>query len=177
MSMAKNRTIFDDDDNPIVLDRIPAIDDYSDGRTKQAFKNETLIDNILSRAEQAGTLSHLQKYEAQYGDFSDFDFQEHANKLARGRSIFEALPGEIREEFSNNPQKFFDYVNDENNEDIGRLLPGLARPGRQFIDITNPTPRTPPVDPADPDKVNQGGAREPQATGNQSAAPQAAAQD
>ncbi len=107
---------------------------FNDGRTKQSFRDETDINMILKRAQKSGTISHLAKYEARYGDFSDFDFFEAQRRMAEGREIFDELPPEIRREFSQSPGEFFAYVNDPANVDrISQLLPELAAPGRQHV--------------------------------------------
>ncbi len=107
---------------------------YTDGRTKQSFKDETDINKILKRAQKTGTISHLNKFEARYGDFSDFDFFDAQLKLSEGRTIFDALPSEIRSEFNQSAAQFFKYVNDPANIDrLEKLLPGLAAPGKQNI--------------------------------------------
>jgi len=114
---------------------------YDDGRTKQSFKDETDINKILQRAQKTGTLSHLEQFEARYGDFSDFDFQQAQIKLAEGQQMFEKLPSEIRKEFNQNPAEFFQYVNDPEKADkLGKLLPDLAKPGRQHLDVSGRTP-------------------------------------
>lgn len=121
---------------------------YNDGRTKQSFKDSTDINKILFRAQKTGTLSHLAKHEAFYGDFAEFDFTTAQNTIARANSIFEELPSELRNEFGGSPRKFFEYANDEQN--VGRLaelLPGLAAPGRQFIDLNKPEEPAAPVAP------------------------------
>ncbi len=128
---------------------------YKDGLTKQSFRDETDINKILQRAQKAGVLSHLEKYEGMYGDFADFDFLDAQINLTRGREVFDALPSELRNEFSNSPAAFFEYVNDEANHDTLRSkLPGLAQPGRQNIDLSGrsdpveaPTEPTPAPDP------------------------------
>ncbi len=118
---------------------------YTDGRTKQSFKDETDINKILQRAQQAGTMSHLEKYEGTYGDFADFDFFDANMQMTRGREVFDALPSELRNEFGQSPGAFFAYVNDPANiNDLHKKLPGLAEPGRQNIDVSGVTP------PADP---------------------------
>ncbi len=107
---------------------------YKDGRTKQTFRDETDINAILKRAQKTGTVSHLNKYEARYGDFANFDFFEAQLQLTAGREIFDALPSEIRNEFNQSQAEFFEYVNDPANKDrLGELLPALAEPGRQNI--------------------------------------------
>ncbi len=114
---------------------------YKDGRTKQSFKDETDINKLLHRAQKAGTLSHLQKYEGTYGDFAEFDFFEANLQLTKGREVFDALPSEIRTEFHQSPAEFFNYVNDPANADeLRKKLPGLAQPGRQNIDMSGKTP-------------------------------------
>lgn len=134
----------------------PTKTDYKDGRTKQSFKDETDINKILQRAQKTGTLSHLAKYEARYGDFSNFDFFEAQLKLSEGRTMFAELPSEIRREFNQSPAEFFDYVNNPANaERLGQLLPGLAQPGRQNISTKGNIPadeaaRAEAADPAVP---------------------------
>ncbi len=109
---------------------------YDDGRTKQSFRDETDINKILKRAQKTGTISHLQQFEGRYGDFTNFDFFDAQLKLAAGREIFDALPSEIRNEFNQSQGDFFKYVNDPANKDrLNTLLPGLAAPGRQNVQI------------------------------------------
>jgi len=120
---------------------------YEDGRTKQAFKDETDINKILHRAQKTGTLSHLQKFEGRYGDFAGFDFFEATLQLTKGREVFDALPSELRREFNQSPAQFFAYVNNPaNKDDLLKKLPMLAMPGRQNIDMSGKTaPDDPPA--------------------------------
>ncbi len=114
---------------------------FNDGRTKQSFRDETDINKILKRAQKSGTISHLNRYEARYGDFAGFDFFEAQMKLIQGREIFDALPSEIRNEFNQSQAEFFDYVNDPANvKRVGELLPALAEPGRQNIQTKGNVP-------------------------------------
>lgn len=127
---------------------------YNDGRTKQAFKDSTDVNRLLDKHARAGTLSALAKSEAQFGDFADFDFQEAQNALARGKSIFDELPREVKREFNQNPGEFFAYVNNPENKDrLSDLLPQLAAPGRQL----------PIIDPRVANQGASGAASEPQA--------------
>ncbi len=114
---------------------------YPDGRTKQAFKDETDINKILHRAQKTGTISHLAKHEASYSDFADFDFFTAQLQLTRGREIFDDLPSEIRNEFGQSQSAFFAYVNDPaNKDDLLKKLPQLAAPGRQNLDVSGKSP-------------------------------------
>lgn len=106
---------------------------YDDGRTKQSHKDETDIVKIMARFEKTGTISHLAKYEAIYADYSDYEYHAELNKLTRGREIFDALPAEVRREFSQSPAAFFEFVNDPaNKDDLLKKLPALAEPGQQI---------------------------------------------
>ncbi len=110
--------------------------DYSDGRTKQSFKNSTDINRILAKAEKGSGISHLAKYEASYADFEAFDFQDAQNTLARADSIFNELSGELKQEFQQSPQKFFEFVNNADNVgQLARIFPELQAPGRQMPDV------------------------------------------
>lgn len=143
MSLQSSRTIIHpavyekgklvEEESYTVLPQLQQPQSYPDGRTKQSYKDECDINKIMARAEKGGTISHLAKYEAVYGDFSDFDFQEQTQKLTRGREIFDDLPAELRQEFGQSPAKFFEYVNDPANAgDLRRKLPPLSAPGRQL---------------------------------------------
>lgn len=120
---------------------------YDDGRTKQAFKDAADINKLLAKAQREGTISHLAKYEAVYGDFSDIgDLLTAHERLGRAQAIFDELPGELRREFNNSPQAFFEFVNAPDNADkLQRVLPALARPGRQAV---QPVRRTAPAETA-----------------------------
>ncbi len=107
---------------------------YTDGRTKQSFRNECDINLIMQRAAQGGTITHLAKHQGTYSDYSDYDFFEETQKLTKGREVFDDLPAEIRREFGQSPAAFFEYVNDpENMAKPNFGLPGLAKPGTQLI--------------------------------------------
>lgn len=115
-------------------------DDYEDGITKQAYKDECDVNKLIARAQRGDTLGHLARHGAMYGDFSDIDdlLTAHA-RLQKGMEIFNDLPSEIRNEFYNDAGRFFNYVNDPKNVDrLGELLPGLAAPGRDLPPVGRP---------------------------------------
>lgn len=139
---------------------------YDDGRTKQAFKDSTDVNRLLQRHAKAGTLSALAKVENRFGDFQGFDFHHARNMIAQGQTIFEQLPSEVRREFDQDAQKFFNFVNDpEKQGKLDELLPALAQPGRQM----------PTANPKAAANAAEGRASEPQASENQPADPQPAA--
>lgn len=119
------------------------------GKTKQSQKDETDINKLLTRASRSDQLTHLAQYQAQYGDFSTYDFEAHITKIAEGQTIFENLPAETKREFDQNPQKFFEYVTKPEN--LGRLpelLPEIARQGEYFPPVGQILTREPETKPA-----------------------------
>lgn len=120
--------------------------DYSDGRTKQSFKESCDINNILRRAQRAGALSHIQQFGGEYADFSDFDFLEAHIKLARAKEIFDHLPHTVKSEFHQSPAAFFEFANNPDNRDrLSELFPVLANPGVQLPVIGDLVPAPEPV--------------------------------
>ena len=128
------------DENGVRLTTIEK--DYSDGRTKQSFKDSTDINKILKKAQKVGSLSHLQKHGAFYGDFANApkDLFEARELLARGEQIFAELPSEVRKEFGNDPLNYYQFVNDPKNAgDLERVLPAIAEPGKYFPQVNGLT--------------------------------------
>ncbi len=125
---------------------------YEDGRTKQAFKDETDINRILNMANKTGAISHLNKYQGMYGNFEAFDFLGAQLQIRQAGEIFEALPPELRREFQQSPRLFFEFVNDPVNKDrLSEIFPDLAKPGNYALDMSM---RTPPGGTTDPDAVD-----------------------
>lgn len=118
----------------------PSIDDYGESCCKQAFKDECDINKLLARGQVQAATTHLEAYGAQYGDFTGYDFAEHMNKLTQGRQLFDKLPSEVRNEFGQSPERFFEFVNHPDNVDrLHEVLPALAQPGRNFPDVSPST--------------------------------------
>jgi hypothetical protein len=108
--------------------------DYSDGRTKQAFKDQCDINKILKKAQKSGTISHLLKYpEPVYGDFDGVDLLEAHRLIDKAQTIFDDLPSEIRREFDGDALKFAGFASDPANRGkLAQLLPKIAEPGAYF---------------------------------------------
>ena len=107
---------------------------YNDGRTKQAFKDETDINKVMEKAQRAGSLSHLIKHGAHYGDFSDVsDLMSAHKRIERLHEIFAEAPSNVKKEFGNDAFAFMNFVNDPANASrLNEVLPDLARPGMQL---------------------------------------------
>lgn len=114
--------------------------DYSDGMTKQSFKDQCDINKILKKAEVAGGLSHVQKYDAAvYGEFDgEFDLLTANARIQKANEIFNDLPAEVRSEFQNNALAFVKFAADPaNNDRLVELIPAIAEPGRYFPNAAN----------------------------------------
>ncbi len=127
--------------------------EYTDGRTKQSFKDETDVNLIIAKHTRMGTLSHLEQWGGNYGDWSEFDFQDAQNQIASAKSMFEQLPSAVRNQFANSPEKFLDFVNDpDNKDDLATKLPELAAPRSKPLPTNRDTvdPVTEPTAPPEP---------------------------
>ena len=109
--------------------------DFSDGRTKQSFREAADINKIMKKAQTHGSLSHLLKYpEATYGEFNgEFDLLSAHGQIQRANEIFADLPSEVRREFNDDALKFVKFAGDPaNNDRLRDLLPAIAEPGSFF---------------------------------------------
>ena len=92
---------------------------FGASRTLQEQTESTEIINILDRFRITGNIEHVAKYEPQYGEFAQFDFHATQNQVKQVEQMFDALPSAERKQFGNDPQKFLDFVaNQENIEDM-----------------------------------------------------------
>lgn len=99
----------------------------AEGRTKQSFKNECDINQIMARYQKTGVLDFTAKHAPQYGDATGLEFREGLDVLQRAREMFADLPAKLRAQFNNDPGEFLDFVhNPENVEEMRQM--GLLMP-------------------------------------------------
>ena len=107
--------------------------------TTQAYKDDCDINSVMARAAKGASLSHLANHGGSYGDFSEWDantYNDMRNTLARAETIFNDLPAELRDEFSNDPGAWLAFVNNPDNKDrLEEIYPTLAQPGKQLPDV------------------------------------------
>lgn len=109
--------------------------DYSDGRTKQAFKDQCDINKMLKKAAKVGSIAHLEKYpEKVYGEFDgEFTLLDARLVMGRAQEIFDDLPSQTRKDFNNDPLAYVQWAGKpENNDKLRDLLPEIAKPGDYF---------------------------------------------
>lgn len=86
--------------------------------TKQSFKAECDINNIISRYNKTGMLDHVMKTGGRYGDFCDVeDYHTSVLKVVEAQRMFESLPSTLRSRFANDPGNFLMFVQDPANVD------------------------------------------------------------
>lgn len=103
--------------------------DFTDSpsMTKQAFKAECDINNILVKYQKTGVFDHVKKFEGKYFDATETDYHESMNIVANAQSMFAELPSKAREYFDNDPANFLSFFDQNGNDSIGLLYDlGLA---------------------------------------------------
>lgn len=99
--------------------------DPANVRTKQSFKDECDINNIMKQAALQGELPPNLRDEL-YGDYSQVpDYQEALNIIAHADLQFSSLDASIRARFNNSPIEFLGYATDPTNLK-GLVALGLA---------------------------------------------------
>lgn len=97
------------------------------GRTKQQFKDECDINNIMARYQQTGLIEFVQKHQPRYQDCTGADYQSAMQTIANANSMFQAMPSELRSEFNNSPAEFVDFCSNPENrprlKEMGLLAP------------------------------------------------------
>lgn len=87
-------------------------------RTKQSFKEECDVNNIMKRYQRDGVIAHRNEFGGNYGDFmTEIDYHSAMNQIAKAQQMFEGLPSSIRNRFNNDPAEYLAFVHDPENKD------------------------------------------------------------
>lgn len=108
----------------------PEISDFGPSLTKQEFKDEADINNILSSYQVDGILPDLDKRQPIYADCTApelVDFQLAQNMVATTSERFASLPAKVRERFANDAVNMLLFLQDPDNRDEAVRL-GLVNP-------------------------------------------------
>lgn len=103
---------------PVVSDATATIIDLDKdpSMTKEAFADECDINAIMERFALTGEITHVNKLEPRYGDWSVVpEYQNAVNLVIQAREDFDALPAKIRERFHNSPESFLKFVSNPDN--------------------------------------------------------------
>ena len=85
--------------------------------TKQAYKRECDINEIMARFQKTGIVDHINAHQAQYGETTGQSFHDAMNLVADATSMFNELPADARKFFANDPARFLEFVEDPENHD------------------------------------------------------------
>lgn len=117
--------------------------------TKQSFKDECDINNILKQYKVTGMFAHINAKAAQgvYTDLPDpLDFQASLEIVKEANAAFASLPSKVRARFDNNPEAFLAFCSNPANQDELVAL-GLATKIHQAPDpAPAPVPAPSPGD-------------------------------
>jgi len=92
------------------------VDSGGPSLTKQSFKDECDINNILRKYIKTGVLNASVKAQ-QMGDFSNVgDYHQAMNTVIAAHDAFMNLPSKIRERFDNDAGNFLAFMSDAKNE-------------------------------------------------------------
>lgn len=124
--------------------------------TKQSFKDECDINNIMATYAKTGSTSHLNRKQPQYGYASGHDFAQSMRIVTQANADFAALPSEVRSRFANDPGQFLNFVQDPDNleemadlgllnEEASQRLSDATTAAEQQLPPAKP-PQAPPLD-------------------------------
>ncbi|AXL15083.1 internal scaffolding protein [Microviridae sp.] len=116
--------------------KVLTLSDPFQTRVEQSYGESLNINHLLKPAIDKGLLRHSVQFEGEYDDIPVGDFQEAQYIVAKGKSMFEALPSAIRNKFEGNPEKFMAFVQNPENrpwlrkQGMLKGLDGLDKDGK-----------------------------------------------
>lgn len=122
-----------------------------ESRTKQSFADQCEINNIISKFQATGAITHANKHQLHYGETDGTTFHEAMNIVCEAQEAFSELPSSLRSRFGNDPAAYLDFVsNEENKPEMAKL--GLLTPeATEEINFPSKSPVTiPEGDTVDP---------------------------
>lgn len=94
--------------------------------TEQAHKDRCDVNKIMRKYDKSGLITHVSKFEAEFGDTTGIEFKSMMDKISSAQSSFNELPSAIRTRFDNEAYKLLQFMDDPNNRDEAIKL-GLVR--------------------------------------------------
>lgn len=134
-----------------------AISFEEQGRCHTEMAEACDINNIMAKYERGQLVDHVNKYEGQYGDFTETpgDFHQAMNMTINAKEMFMTIPADIRKKFNNHPGEFLDFTQDPANEAAMREM-GLLPPAE-----TMPAPEPAPAPASGNDSSSSAENRDP----------------
>lgn len=86
-------------------------------KTDQSFKDEVNVNNIISKFNKTGQISHLAKKQGMYADLSTIeDLHTSLTQVVQAQEAFDSLPAELRRRFGNSPVEMVNFLQDPAND-------------------------------------------------------------
>lgn len=83
-------------------------------RTKQSFKEECDVNNILRKYEKTGLITHVAAYKGRYEELPDpIEYQDALHAIRDAEVAFSSLPSKVRRYFNNDPAAFLSATSEE----------------------------------------------------------------
>lgn len=141
---------------------------HAPSRTKDSFRQSTDVNWIMDRFEKTGLVTHLNRAQARFGDFSEVeDYFGAVRQIQDVQELFASLPAKVRDACNNDPAEYLDLVlNPENRAEaisLGLIEPAATRnpdgeAEKTASDSTRPKPSVGPEsstrNPAPADQVD-----------------------
>jgi len=83
--------------------------------TKQAFKNDCDINNIMAKYQKKGVVEHFNTNQARYGFAPSSDYRESIELVREAEQLFAGLPSKLRRKFKESPQEFLTFCENPDN--------------------------------------------------------------
>lgn len=124
--------------------RVPVVSPTGEGRAQQQFKQDCDLNTIMRKFQKTGALEHQSRYSEEYGIVTSTTLHEALNTVTAAQSMFSELPSSLRKKFKNDPSKFLDFVQDDNNYSEAIELGLLKSDNRPPPAATTPVEATTP---------------------------------
>lgn len=115
--------------------------------TRQEFKEECDINNIMAQYMTTGEFFHINETAPQYLDCTGEDFRASMDYIAGAFSMFEELPASVRMQFDNDPAEFLDFCSQEKNRPELAAMGLLSDEAVQRMASPQPSPQSAPKEP------------------------------
>lgn len=113
------------------------------GRTKQSFKAQVNINNIVAKYQRTGMLEHVRQNPGVFADVSSIgDYHGMVSKIRTAKESFERLTSDLRSRFNDDPAELIAFVSDASNRDEAIRLGLVNKPS-----VKAPKPSDPVIDP------------------------------
>lgn len=85
-------------------------------KTRASQQKETEINNIISKYDRTGILTHVTRTIPRFDDVSNItDYKSALDQVLEAQKKFSELPADLRSEFGNDPGKLIEFLSDSKN--------------------------------------------------------------